>query len=48
MEDEHSYAMITTLEGPIRTLLRTLISIHGTTHAQVAHIQINPNSRSVL
>ena len=33
MEDEHAYAMIATLEGPICIQLRTLICIRGTTHS---------------
>ena len=48
MYDEYAYAMLATLEGPIRTQLRTLITIRGTSHSQIKHIQINPHPRSVL
>ena len=48
MDDEYSYAMLATLEGPIRTQLRTLITIRGTNHSQIIHIQINPHTRGVL
>ncbi len=48
MADEHAYAMLAILEGPIRTQLRTLICIQGTTHSQVVHITINPHSRNIL
>jgi hypothetical protein len=48
MDDEHAYAMLATLEGPIRTQLRTLICIRGTTHSQVVHIQFNPHPRNIL
>jgi len=33
MEDEHSYAMLATLEGPIHNQLRFLVGIRGTTQA---------------
>jgi hypothetical protein len=48
MEDEHAYAMLAALEGPIRTQLCTLICIRGTTHSQVIHIQFNPHTRGIL
>jgi hypothetical protein len=48
MEDEHAYAMLAILEGPIHSQLRTLIWIRGTTHSQVVHIQFNPHSCSII
>ena len=39
MDDEHAYAMLATLEGPIRTQLHTPITIRGTDHSQIIHIQ---------
>jgi hypothetical protein len=40
--------MLTTLEGPICTQLRTLINIRGNIHAQIEHLQINPHTRNIL
>jgi hypothetical protein len=48
MDDEYAYAMLATLEGPIRTQLRDLINIRDTNHSQIIHIQINPHTRNVL
>ncbi len=48
MDDEYAYAMLATLESPIRTQLYILIAIRGTNHSQIIHIQINPHTRSVL
>ena len=48
LEDPYTYAMLATLEGPIRIQLHTLITIRGTNHSQVIHIQINPHIRSIL
>jgi len=38
MDDEYAYAMLATLESPIRTQLRALINIRGTNHSQIIHI----------
>ena len=46
MEDPHSYTMLANLEEPIRTQLHTLINIRGTNHAQIIHLQINPNTHA--
>ena len=48
MEDPHSYAMLATLDGPIRIQLNTLITIRGTNHSQIIHIQLTPHTRSIL
>jgi len=47
MEDEYLYAMLATLESPIRTKLRTLFNIRGTDHSQTIHIQMNPHTCNV-
>ena len=48
LEDPYSYAMLVTLEGPIRIQLHTLINIRGTNYAQIVHLHINPHTRSIL
>jgi len=48
LEDPHAYAMLASLESPIRIQLNTLINIRGTNHSQVIHIQINPHTRSII
>ena len=48
MDDEYACAMLATLESPVQTHLRTLITIRGTNHSQIIHIQINSHTRSVL
>ena len=40
--------MLATLEGPILMQLHTLIHIRGTNHAQMVHLQINPQTRNML
>ena len=48
LDDPIAYAMLATLEGPVRIQLHTLINIRGTNHSQVVYIQINPHTRSIL
>jgi hypothetical protein len=48
LDDPYSYAMLATLEGPIRIQLHTLITIRGTNHSQVIHLNINPHTRNIL
>jgi hypothetical protein len=48
MDDPYSYAMLVTLEGPIRTQIHTHINIRNANHAQIIRIQINPHIRNIL
>jgi hypothetical protein len=48
MTEKHSYAMLATLDGPVLTQLSTTFSILGTTHSQIIHIQINPQTFSIM
>ena len=48
MDDEHAYALLATLDGPIRKQLLTFIGFGGSAHSQIVHIQLNPRTRSVL
>jgi hypothetical protein len=48
LDDPYSYAMLATLEGPIRIQPHTLITIRGTNHSEVIHLNINPHIRSIL
>jgi hypothetical protein len=48
VDDECAYAMLATLEGPIRTELRTLINTRGNNHSKISNIQINPHTRNIL
>jgi hypothetical protein len=48
LDDPTAYAMLATLDGPVRIQLNTLINIRGTNHSQVVYIQINPHTRSIL
>jgi hypothetical protein len=43
-----AYAMLTTLESPIKIRLPTTITISGSHHQQIVHIQLNPHNRSIL
>ncbi len=48
LDDPFAYAMLATLEGPIRIQLHTLINIRGTNHSEIVYIQINPHTKSTL
>jgi hypothetical protein len=44
----HTYAMISTMDTPVKIRLPTTISIVGSHHQQIVHIQLNPHNRSIL
>jgi len=44
----HTYAMISTMDTPIEIRLPTTITIAGSHHLQIAHIQLNPHKRSIM
>ena len=48
MENPHTYAMIATMDTPIKIKLPTTITIDGSHNQQIVHIQLNPHNRSVL
>jgi len=43
-----AYAMLATIETPIKKRLPTTITIAGCHHQQIVHIQLNPHNRSIL
>jgi hypothetical protein len=43
-----AYAMLATIDTPIKIRLPTTITIAGSHHQQIAHIQLNPYNRSIL
>ena len=43
-----AYAMLATLDSPIKIRLPTTITIAGSHHQQIVHIQVNPHNRSIL
>jgi hypothetical protein len=46
--DEHTYALLTTLDGPVKVKLQTTITIAGSHHQQIVQLNLNPHSRSIL
>ena len=48
MVNPHTYAMITTMDTPFKIRLPTTITIAGSHHQHIVHIQLNPHSRSIL
>jgi hypothetical protein len=40
--------MLATLDSPIKIRLPTTITIAGSHHQQIVHIQVNPHKRSIL
>jgi len=48
LETYEEYAMVATIETPIKIRLPTTITIAGSHHQQVVHIQLNPHKRSIL
>jgi hypothetical protein len=43
-----AYAMLATIETPIKIRLPTTITIAGSHHQQIVHIQLNPHNISIL
>ena len=43
-----AYAMLDTIDTPIKIRLPTTITIAGSQHQQIIHIQLNPHNRSIL
>jgi hypothetical protein len=43
-----AYAMLATIDTPIKIRLPTTITIAGSHHQQIIHIQLNPHNRSIL
>ncbi len=48
MANPHTYAMITTTDTPVKIRLPTIITIVGSHHYQIIHIQFNPHNSSIL
>ena len=48
MASPHTYTMITTIDTPVKIILPTAITIAGSHHQQIVHIQLNPHNRSIL
>ena len=48
MANPHTYAMITTIDTSIKIRLPTTITIAGSHHQQIAHVQLNPYNRSIM
>jgi hypothetical protein len=44
----HAYAMLATIDTQIKIRLPTTITIAGSHHQQIVHIQFNPHNRSIL
>jgi hypothetical protein len=43
-----AYAMLATIDTPIKVRIPTTIIIAGCHHQQIIHIQLNPHNRSIL
>jgi hypothetical protein len=43
-----AYAMLATIDTPIKIRLPTTITIAGSHHQQIVHIQLSPHNRSIL
>jgi hypothetical protein len=43
-----AYAILATIDTPIKIRIPTTITIAGSHHQQLIHIQLNPHSRSIL
>jgi len=43
-----AYAMLATIDTPFKIRLPTTITIGGSYHQQIVHIQLNPHNRSIL
>ncbi len=48
MANAHTYAMISTMDTPAKIRLPTIITIDGSHHQQIVHIQLNPQNRNIL
>ncbi len=44
----HTHAMITTIDTPVKIILPITITIAGSHHHQIVHIQFNPHIRNIL
>jgi hypothetical protein len=42
------YAMLATIDTPIKIRIPTTITIAGSQHQQIIHIQLNPHNKSIL
>jgi hypothetical protein len=43
-----AYAMLATIDTPIKIRIPTTITIAGSQHQQIIHIQLNPHNRNIL
>jgi hypothetical protein len=43
-----AFVMLATIDTPIKIRLPTTITIAGSHHQQIVHIQLNPHNRSIL
>ena len=48
MANPHTYAMISTIDTPVKTRFPTTITIVGSHHQKIVHIQLNPHNRNIL
>jgi hypothetical protein len=48
MDNPHTYAMITTMDTPVKIRLPTTITIAGSYYQQLVHIELNPHNCSVM
>jgi ribonuclease BN (tRNA processing enzyme) len=48
MANSHTYAIISTMDIPIKIRLPTTIIIAGSHHQQIVHIQLNPHNRNIM
>jgi hypothetical protein len=48
MGNYHSYAMLATIDTPVKIRLPTTITIAGSHHQQIIHIQFNPHNIIIL
>jgi hypothetical protein len=48
MANLHTYAMIATMKAWVKFRLPTSITIDGSHHQQIVHIQLNPHNTSII
>ena len=46
--ENYSYAKLATIDTPIEIRLTTTITIAGSRHQQIVHVQFNPHNRSIM
>jgi len=48
LANPQAYAMLATIDTPIKIRLSTTITIAGSHHQEIVHIQLNPHNKSIL